>query len=262
MKLKLVKSVLLVFCLVFGFSACKKEDPKPLPETSGKLYPVSVTRSASYTSDVTRSEFTYNNANQITKEAVFKNGLPQGFNLFHYDAAGKLIKKTYHSETGQLKEQDLISYSAAGQPDKLLHGYVDTAGTFEPHHYRLHNFHADGRILSWSEFMPSDAPMGWRSYAYPSTEKVISQAYNNSGQHVNTSEITFDLKPHPFQHTAINLIVFAGNELRHEVKDLNNQVISSYSNAILYNQAGYPEKITQTHTSGVVKTEIYEYRAE
>ena len=98
-----------------------------------------------------------------------------------------------------------------------------------------------------------------RTYTYENSGKVISPAYDNTGQHQNTSEITLDDHPLPFQNTAINLIQYSGIELKHEVKDLNGNVVSSYANTILYNEAGYPEKITQTYADGPIKTETYKY---
>lgn len=261
MKLNLAIPVLVFLSLMLGFSACKENNPEPaaLP---GRFYPLSVTRTASYTSEVTRSAFTYNANNQLTREDLFKNDVPQGYNLFFYDAAGKLIKKTYHNATGRLLEQDLITYTPAGFPDKLLHGYFDSVGTFAPHHYRLHSFRADGRIEEWSDFTPAGALLNRRTYAYPAAGRIVSPAFGSTGQLANTSEITLDQQLQPFQHTTVNLVPYAGNELSHRVTDVNGQEISAYQNALVYNQAGYPESITQTHTNGIVKTEVYTYRPE
>ena len=253
-----------IFALAIGLSlvSCDKKSTEPSPEIEKKYYPVSVTRTASYTPDIIRSEFTYNGENQIIREIIYKNEVQQSLTLFTYDVSGKLTNRDYHSETGQLKEQDNITYSPAGLLDRLSHAYVDANRQPTPHHYRLHEFNTDGKISKWTDHYANGSLWNSRTYTYDNAGKVTSPAYDNNGQQVNTSEITLDDHPLPFQNTTINLVKYSGNELQHEIKDLNGNVISAYTNKIIYNEAGYPEKITQTYTDGTVKTEIYKYKTD
>lgn len=259
MKPALVKPFLFFVLLGLSLSACdKKETAEPAP--TQKYYPVSVTRTASYTSDITRSEFTYNGANQITSEQIFKNEQLQRQILYTYDINGKLTNREYLSETGQLTEQDNITYNQSGLPDRLSHAYVDANRQPLPHHYRLHEFNAEGKISKWTDNKIDGTVINSRTYTYPAPEKVVSPAFDTNGQPINTSEITLDQKLMPFQNTTLNLLPYAGNELKHVMKDLNGQVILEYTNIITYNEAGYPTKIVQENTDGTVKTEVYQYK--
>ena len=262
MLLKPLKAIVWTFVIGFGLVACKKDKTEPTPAEAPKFYPVSVTRTASYTSDITRAEYSYNSSNQIVREMIYKNGALQDSNIFVYNAAGKLITKTYHSETGDKREEDQLTYNAAGFVEKLSHGYFNATGQIDPHHFRVFEFDGVGKIKKWTDFMPNGSIMNSRTYSYDANGKVISPSFGSNGQLINTSEITLDQHLVPFKNTTINPVMYTGNELKHEVIDLNNQVIASYSNTIIYTENGYPEKITQTHSDGTIKTETYQYKPE
>ena len=253
----------LLFFVLFGlsFSACEEKEPTaPTPEPAPKFYPVSISRTNSYSADITKSEFTYNGSNQVIREQTLKNEQLQSSVLFTYDVNGKLTDREYHSGTGQLVEIDNITYNPAGLPDRLSHAYVDANRQPTPHHYRLHEFNAEGKISKWTDYKADGTVINSRTYAYPEQAKVVSPAFNNNGQHVNTSEITLDQNPMPFQNTTLNLLPYAGNELKHVMKDLNGQVVLDYTNTITYNEAGYPIKIVQLNADGTTKTEVYQYK--
>jgi len=245
--------------LLFALAACheeKVETVAPAPV----FYPVSVTRTASYSPDTLRTEYTYNQANQITKETIFKNGSLQNVNLFAYTPDGKLAEKSYFNEKNEQKEKDVISYQPAQNTFRLDHAYVN-AGVATPHHFRIHETNAAGEVIKWTDFaQPTGNLLNTRTYQYSASGYVFSPFYGNQNQHLNSSQIMLDARNTPLKNTQINLVPYAGNELKHEIIDPSGQNISAYSQAITYNEAGYPLEIIQTHQDGVVKTEKYTYR--
>lgn len=247
------------FCLLLGFLfSCKAEKEVDIAPTP-LFYPVSVTRSASYTTDTTRSEFSYNLANQIIEEKQFKNGQLEKVITYAYNAEGKLIRKKYYNAQNQLQERDSISYQPAQQTFRLDHGYYDATGKFSPHHTRLHQTDAAGKVVKWQDFEPSGRLLNIRTYQYETPLFIRSAFYDGQNQHFNTSEITLDTRNTVFQNTQINLVPYSGNEQKHEVRSPGSQLLSAYTQTISFNDAGYPVKIVQVHQDGIVKTETYTY---
>src|SRR5690606_24290196 len=178
-------------------------------------------------SEVELLRYTYNAQNQVTREDILLQNVLQRYRLYTYSQEGKVTKKQTFNAAGRLLEQDENFYTSSQIPEKIRHSYADANGNPQLHHTRNFEFYADGRLKRWTDLAPDNEVISSRSYTYREGSAVASIEINGQGKFLNKIEQVYDGLPDPYKNTAVQLIPFAGNELLMELKDENEQVIST-----------------------------------
>lgn len=254
-----MKKIFPLVLLVFAQLACKKEAPEKTPEKA--FYPLEITRTVTNSSDVEVVRYIYNDANQIAREDILLNNALQRSTHNTYSAEGRVTKNQAFTATGRLIEQNEISYKDGKLPEKIRHSYFDAAGNPQLHHSRIFEFYADGRLKRWTDLAPDNETMSSRNYTY-NEYMVESIGVNGQGKFLDQIVQVYDGMQNPFKHTGNQVVTFAGNELKMELRSETGQVQDSYLIAYEYHEKGYPLKRTQTFNTGVIKTETYVYKTE
>jgi hypothetical protein len=160
-----------------------------------------------------------------------------------------------------LQEQNYLTYNAAGQLDRFSHAYIDTAGNKNFHHYRDFKYEAAGRISQAQDFSPSGNLQKTLAITDESDLSILVEERGANNALSLKSISTFDGKHHPLLNTGINFMqqLRPGNEIDNKLYDAAGTEIISWTKDITYNASGYPLKIVQTYSNGVIKTETYSY---
>lgn len=259
---------LLFFLSGFLFLSCKKEKDEPAPEVF--YFPTSVTRTASYTTDIEVSTYKYNDANQIIREDIMLNGGLNRYYVYSYNAAGKLKKTERFDNAGALVEHDEYFFNSANQATQMQHSMFHQPGMPMLHHYMNYAYNNSNQLLSYSEVWPKSRTQTTQdqeqySYTYQLNNPTYQKAfYDNkitpAGSYAD--EFERDGKFHPFSATGLNVYPVNGNVLKKTTRDLAGNVTYTINYSIVYNAAGYPESIEENHSpGGVKKTETYTYKA-
>jgi hypothetical protein len=262
---KITGKLAMLFCFSLLLQACDEPENPPIDPAlakSAELLPVEVSKTASYTNEVSVSKFIYNAENRISREDIFTNNVLQKYAIYTYNVAGGLLKKTIFGANGVLLEQDEYLLNTANQPTKDSHSYPDAAGNPVLHHYVTFVYNSVGHLSQTSDFSP--AGQLTRRVAYETVSDNFGKVliYDANGRLLATNEVQYDSKKNPFLKTALNPGNFSGNVVQIATKDSLEKVVSSYTNSLNYTPEGYPSKITQTFSDGIVKTESYTYRPE
>ena len=257
---KILLQPVLVICFGLLMQGCKEsENPqKPQPE----LLPVEISKTASYTTGITVSKFTYDTNNQLRREDILVNNVPQKYVLYTCNAAGGLLKKEVFGTNNVLIEQDEYILNSENKPLKDSHSYPDGNGTPTLHHYVTFVYSPEGKLSQSSEFTPAGQLTKTVRYEIAADDAGKVHIYDSIGQLQATNLVRYDGKKNPFHATALNNTGFSGNQLQVTTMDPTGQAVSSSSSVFDYSPEGYPTKITQTFSDGVVKTENYFYRPE
>lgn len=242
---------------LFLFS-CHSEKRTPAPT---QFYPIEVVKTESYSSKATTSKFIYDANRKLAREEILLDSQPDSYKLYDYDASGRLVTVSFYNYKDVLQEQNYLTYNSSGQLDRFSHAYIDTSGNKHPHHYRDFIYEADGRISQTQDFSPSGSLQKTLSIIDENNVRIRVEERGADNAISLKSISNFDGKSHPLLATGINFMsqLRPGNELNNKLYNAAGTEIISWTKNITYNASGYPLKIVQTYSNGVIKTETYRY---
>ncbi len=252
--LVLLSGLFLVSCV---YDPDKKAEPAP---ASVKYYPTQVVKTIVPAGDTITTRYTYNAANQVTREDQFRQGALQTYILYTYSAAGNLEKRNYFNASNQEFERYNYETNGAGKITKLSHATVNASGTPTLHHYVTYKFNGNGLVEELTEFNENNLVSKILKFQVvnASTEKVQSLRNDNALEFTSLNQ--YDLKQHPLSATILNTNNLPGNLTSHTLTDEINQSTVSATSVITYNEAGYPEVSKQQFSDGRIVTETFTYK--